>query len=185
MLGKFPTQLIRLSCMLHGFHEAFDFGKNISNEKFNLNENLDNQISCYVKLNELNIISEENVNRAFSMLGLFNKNKLILAGYKFEAEINISKIFSEIILNNQNDFILNKESKSVEEKIASLILLSKVSLVKLNEINQKMSKKVSINIIENVCKDLEKAELGKRTSQPNTNGPPTKYFKKCFINELI
>ena len=56
--------------------------------------------------------------------------------------------------------------------------------MKSNEINQKMSKKVSINIIENVCKDLEKAELGKRTSQPNTNGPPTKYFKKCFINEL-
>ena len=93
MLGKGPTQLLRLSGILQALHDAFDYVMNTSTEKFELTINFSNDLQVFLETNPLKIISIDNVNRAYKLLEYFNKHKLVLAGYEIDINDDIKDIF--------------------------------------------------------------------------------------------
>lgn len=68
MLGKGPTQLLRLSGVLQSLHVAFEYVTKTSIEKFELNDNFLNELSVFLDKNKLKTISIDNVNRAYNLL---------------------------------------------------------------------------------------------------------------------
>ena len=183
MLGKGPTQLLRLSGILQALHDAFDYVMNTSTEKFELTINFSNDLQVFLETNPLKTISIDNVNRAYKLLEYFNKHKLVLAGYEIDINDDIKDIFTQLI--EMNTAVIEEEAKTIEQQIACLIMLAPTVTVLLNDdVNQKMQKAVSMPLITKVCISLEKCGLGSLKSIANTNGRPTKIFEKIFIENF-
>lgn len=149
----------------------------MSREKFHINEEFENQITDHFKTNKLKTISGENVSRAYNMLAYFNKHKLALAGYEFDINSNIKTIFESLIEKAASAH----ESLTIQQQIANCFLLSNDSVIALNEINQRMSRKTNIAVIESVCKDLQKSGFGKLSKRSNSNGRATQTFVKDVV----
>jgi len=115
MLGKIPTLLLRLSLIMHSLHVAFEYVMVIDiSKRFKLNPQSDEDIVEYNSSNNQTEITGESVIRAYKLLEFFNKNKLLLAGYDIDVELNIEEIFN-ILVSAQTEiqFTHNKETKVV------------------------------------------------------------------------
>ena len=169
-----------MSAILQSIHDSFDYIVNLSKEKFIINESFDKDLGIYLNINKCKKISGENVIRAYNMLTYFNKHKLALAAYQFDISSPIKEVFTNLISSAAS---IN-EGSTVQQQVAGVLLLCNDSEVRLNDLNQRMSRKTSISLIENVCKDLQNNGFGKLIKCLNTNGPATKIFVKEKISNF-
>jgi hypothetical protein len=182
-------QLLRLSGILQSLHDAFEFVCTNDDEKFELNERFDENLTKYLEdLPTDGVVSIENVNRAHFLLDYFNKTKLILSGYDSpDWTESVFNILSNLIADLPED---NKSHvRTIEQEVANKIFCKAELCVELNNINQNIGKKVNIKIICKVAENLESQNLGRVKQKINTKGPPTKYFEKniitSFTHEII
>ncbi len=192
MLGKLPSQLLRLSGIIATLHEAFTYVKNKSEEKRELNRKFVNDLNIYFKERSLdhkfNIVDKIDIDRAYNLLTYFNVTKLILAGFKIDNTVDFK--FNEII---ENILVMNTATSKLNDDkfdhrittIARYILMKKQQEMNLSDIQQKFRKLPIIAKIEdviNVVNKLEQMHYGKTIVKPNQRG--IIYFKICYVFKL-
>ena len=182
MCGKGPTQLIRLAVIIQVIHDAFDYVK----ERHPGLVSITNEIESEIENSEGEcIISVDNLNRAWSLLEWFNKNKLILSGFDFNnwETTNINDIFKFLI--GQLSFDQKIKQPSIANIIYSYVLLSEKTEFKKNDINQALKHKGVTSIdIDKALQTLQSHKLGKLSKTSNTRGKPTEIFMKKVFGEL-
>ena len=182
MLGKVPTLLLRLSCILQTLHDSYDHIMNVDiSLRFKLDKAFEDHLNNHLKRDIKLEICLKSVERAYKLLEYFNKNKLLLAGYNIDINSEIEVIFNNLITELEaasNDVI------SIESSIIKDILEADTSKVSLTQINAKLSRKCTMAILSPVVKTLIDKNLGKSVSEKNLNGPKTKYFQKFYLAEI-
>jgi len=182
MLGKVPTLLLRLSCILQAIHDAFAYIMSLdASERFTLNSVIEERLNNHFESQTQTQISSVNIERAYLLLQYFNKNKLVLAGYEIDTNMEIESIFDKLIneISLESDIILSVESLIIKE-----ILESITKKINLTSLNGKFSRKCTITILNTVVKLLSEKKFGKSKTEKNANGPATKLFVRCHIPEI-
>ncbi len=182
MLGKVPTLLLRLSCILQALHDSFEHIMSLEpSQRFILDSKIEEHLSDYFKSQTQTIISSENIERAHQLLQYFNKNKLVLAGYDIETNIDIELTFDRLIneLSTESDTTSSLESLVIKE-----ILESSNKKINMTSLNAKFSRKCTIAVLNAVVKLLSEKKFGKSCTQKNANGPSTKVFIRCYIPDI-
>ena len=183
LLGKVPTLLLRLSCILQSLHDSFNYIMGLVPEKrFKLDDKFEKDLNEHFKTHIETEINLESVKKAYNLLEYFNKNKLVLAGYTIDSSLEIEEIFDLLIQEMENGKSI--EIYPIESIIIKEIIESNEFKVSLTGINSKLSRKCTMAMIHSAVKLLIEHKFGKSISDKNLNGPPTKFFQKIFIAEI-
>lgn len=180
MLGKIPTYLLRLSCVLQALHDAYEYISKNEN-RFVLNSDFEEQLTTHFIGETQFIISEHNIIRANNLLSFFNKNKLVLAGYSIDISKTIEECFdiliSELTFNDDNQL-------TIEQTLIRKILEMSDKHVNLTDLNNSDSRNFTIKLVLDAGTILQNNNFGKVTECKRfKTGSYTKYFSKSYIKE--
>jgi hypothetical protein len=193
MLGKLPSQLLRLSAIIHNIHEAFNYVSTISSEKKNLTPDFALRLEEHFKTINSFTVSGENLVRGYNILEFFNKTKLVLAGFECgDWELSIEDIFKSflnplesvqqhsMILNNNQSIDTEKgicksvnlnNRKEVKQKIMAHILLTNELEFNGNKLNQSFKGRgCRSDVISEVFKELSNHGYGEHKKASNKQG---------------
>jgi hypothetical protein len=171
MLGKLPSQLLRLSGIVQMIHEAYDYSvkskfKHLSVQfSLQLDKDLENISSVQKK------ISKDNIIRGYKLLSYFNKTKLVLAGFDSDWDIPFDTIIENLSSNDTN--IQNEEN--FKFLLIKYVLQSDESKFDCSVLQQKHKHKgIKKNHVVKAMNLLESFKIGKLTTIKNFHG---KYIK--------
>jgi hypothetical protein len=133
MLGKVPTLLLRLSCILQALHDSFEYIMSLdSSERFILDSKIEERLNFESRTQT--IISLENIERAYQLLQYFNKNKLVLANYEIDTNIDIELTFDKLITELSTEIDTNT-GFPLESMVIKEILESKEKKINMTSLN--------------------------------------------------
>jgi hypothetical protein len=164
MIGKLPSQLLRLSGIIQMIHEAYDYTvkssfQHLSQEfSFSLEDDLKNNSSLQKK------ISKDNIIRGYKLLTYFNKTKLVLAGFDTDWDLPFDIIIENISLVTMSD-------EKLIYKVCKYILKSKKVQFDLSAIQQSLKGNgTKIGHVKRATTLLESFDIGKYIQVKNLRG---------------
>jgi hypothetical protein len=165
-----PTQLLRLCAILQSLHEAFRYVSNFASEKKCVDQQFVEKIEeNLLKCTEYKVCVQ-NVDRAYTLLEFFTKNKLVLSGY---CHNDWSQDCKTIIL----DFIKNTPAVlTVEQQIINYILLSTDQIINAHNVTKKFG--VPAPTTKAILEKLVNLNIGITTKSKNNRGKASVIFEK-------